>query len=40
MQHNQFLIKKVNGGLQMQKGINLEDQNRAIVKLRGLKLSN
>jgi hypothetical protein len=31
MPHNQFLNKKVDGGYQMQNGINLEGQNRAII---------
>jgi hypothetical protein len=30
MSHKQFLVKKVNGGLEMQKGVNLRGQNRTI----------
>jgi hypothetical protein len=40
MSHKQFLVKKINGGLANVKWVNLEDQNKAIVKLNELKSSN
>jgi hypothetical protein len=39
MAHKQFVVKKVNVGLEMQNGVNLEGQNLAIHTL-GLKLGN